>query len=134
MTKLLVVLMAVFLTLSFSMVGLAAEQKAAGSSPTTVAPEKAIVKSEKKANIEKSGMMEVATGKVASIDPQGKAITITEKIAGKGDMDVGAIVEKDTIVKISGKEASLKDIKVGDTVTIHYLKSNDLYAKEISKA
>ncbi len=48
-------------------------------------------------------------------------------------MDVGTVVDKDTIVKVKGKEASLKDVKVGDTVTVRFLRSNDLYAKEIMK-
>jgi Cu/Ag efflux protein CusF len=76
--------------------------------------------------------METATGKVTAIDPQGKAITISAK-AGKEAMDVGTIVDKDTMVKVKGKAATLNDIKVGDTVTIRYLRSDNLYAKEIIK-
>lgn len=78
------------------------------------------------------GKMETATGKVTAIDPQGKAITINAMV-GKEAMDVGTAVDKDTVIKVGGKTASLKDIKVGDTVTIRYLRSNDLYAKEITK-
>ena len=81
---------------------------------------------------EQTGKMETAFGKVTAIDPQGKGITISEK-AGKESMDVGCIVDKDTVIKIKGKKESLDDLKVGDTVTIHYLRSNDLYAKEIVK-
>ncbi len=79
-----------------------------------------------------SGKMETATGKVASIDPEGKAITISAKV-GNETMDVGTVVDKDTMVKVKGKKATLNDIKVGDTVTIRFLRSNDLYAKEIMK-
>jgi len=75
---------------------------------------------------------ETKTGKVTSIDPQGKAITISAK-AGKEALDVGVIVDKDTMIKVKGKAATLKDIKVGDTVTIRYVRSNDLYAKVITK-
>lgn len=80
-----------------------------------------------------SGKMETATGKVTSVDPQGKAISLSAKMGGKGAMDVGAIVNTDTIIKVKGKKTSLDDIKVGDTVTLRYLKSDDLYAKEIIK-
>jgi Cu/Ag efflux protein CusF len=80
-----------------------------------------------------SGKMETATGKVTSIDPQGKGITISAKMGGKEAMDVGTVVDKDTIVKVKGKKATLNDIKVGDTITIRFLRSNDLYAKEIMK-
>lgn len=79
-----------------------------------------------------TGKMETATGKVTSIDPQGKAITVSA-MAGKEAMDVGTVVDKDTMIKVSGKAATLKDIKVGDTVTIHFLRSDNLYAKEIVK-
>ncbi len=78
------------------------------------------------------GKMETATGEVTSVDPQGTAITISWKV-GKETLDVGTIVGKDTMVKVNGKAATLQDIKVGDTVTIRYLKSDNLYAKEITK-
>ena len=48
-------------------------------------------------------------------------------------MDVGAVVDNDTVVKVKGKTATLRDIRVGDTVTVRYLKSDNLYAKEITK-
>ncbi len=78
------------------------------------------------------GAMRTATGKVMFVDPQGKAITIYEK-SGKKTVDVGTIVNEHTVVTVSGKKASLSDIKPGDTVTIKYLKSDNLYAKEIVK-
>ena len=79
-----------------------------------------------------TGKMATATGKVTSIDPQGAAITISVNI-GKEGMVVGTTVDKDTMVKVGGKPATLKDIQVGDTVTIRYLKSDNLYAKVITK-
>jgi hypothetical protein len=79
-----------------------------------------------------TGKMEAVNGKVTAIDPQGKAITLSAKV-GKEATDVGTIVDKDTVIKIKGKIAILKDIEVGDTVTIRYLRSDDLYAKEIVK-
>ena len=78
------------------------------------------------------GKMQTATGEVTSIDPQGTAITVSWKV-GKQALDVGAIADKDTMVKVKGKAATLQDIKVWDTVTIRYLKSDNLYAKEITK-
>ena len=81
---------------------------------------------------QEKGKMETATGKVTSIDPEGKAITISAKTGGE-TMDVGTIVNADTKVMVKGKPASLSDIKEGDSVTIRYLKSDDLYAKEITK-
>ena len=80
----------------------------------------------------KKGKMETATGKVTAIDSEGKGITIDTKTA-KGMMDVGTIVDQETVVKVGGKKASLSDIKVGDTVTIRYLRSTDLFAKGIRK-
>jgi Cu/Ag efflux protein CusF len=77
--------------------------------------------------------METATGKVTSVDPQGMAITISVNAGGGGMMDVGTIVNSDTKVKVKGKTAALSDIKEGDTVTIRYVRTDDLYAKEVSK-
>ena len=82
---------------------------------------------------QEKGKMETATGKVTAIDPQGKGITIGVKSDTPDKMDVGCIVDKDTVVKVKGKKASLNDIKVGDTVTIRFMRSTDLFAKEIIK-
>jgi hypothetical protein len=62
-----------------------------------------------------------------------KGIVIAQNVGGKEPLDVGTIVDKDTVVKIKGETASIKDLKVGDMVTIRYIRSNDLYAKEIMK-
>ena len=42
-------------------------------------------------------------------------------------------MDNGTVIKVGGKAATLQDIKVGDIVTIRYLKSDNLYAKEITK-
>ncbi|NMC73151.1 MAG: hypothetical protein GYA56_02130 [Geobacteraceae bacterium] len=78
---------------------------------------------------EETGTMRTAHGRVISIDPEGKAITI----ATPAGTDVGTIVNQNTKIRIKGKLASLKDINEGDAVTIRYLKSDDLYAKEVVK-
>ena len=84
------------------------------------------------ATAQEAGKMETATGVVTSVDQQGTAITISWKV-GKESLDVGTIVDNGTVIKVGGKTATLQDIKVGDTVTIRYLKSDNLYAKEITK-
>jgi hypothetical protein len=76
------------------------------------------------------------TGKVTAIDPAGKAIVITAG-EGKAAMDVGTVIQPDTVLMVKGKKvplANLQDnVQVGDTVTLKYIKTNDLYAKEIIK-
>lgn len=76
--------------------------------------------------------LKVFTGKVTAIDPDGKAIVVKEKV-GKSEMVVGAIVTPETVVEISGKKGELKDIKIGDRVTLIYERTTDLYAKKIVK-
>jgi Cu/Ag efflux protein CusF len=73
-----------------------------------------------------------ATGTVVAIDPDGKAIVISEKL-GKEELVIGAIVTPETTIKVGGKTADLSQIKVGDRVTLVYERTEDLYAKEILK-
>ncbi len=80
-----------------------------------------------------SGEMRSVTGKVIAVDPEGNGIVVSAKIGAKGSMDVGTVVDTSTVVKVAGKKAELGDIKTGDTVRLRYLKSDDLYAKEIVK-
>jgi len=84
------------------------------------------------ATAQETGKMMTATGVVASVDPQGTAITISLKV-GEETLDVGTIVDNGTVIKVGAKPPTLQDIKVGDIVTIRYLKSDNLYAKEITK-
>jgi Cu/Ag efflux protein CusF len=76
--------------------------------------------------------METATGKVTAIDAEGKAIVIVQ---GKGysARTVGPIVSPDTVIKVKGKKADLKSIKVGDKVTVKLERSDNQYAKQIIK-
>ncbi len=126
-----VVFLAVVVAVGFSMVSFAHERMGSVGNQQTAMSEKQMTMPGKQMEHQELGKMETATGKVTSVDPGGMAITISENIGGKGALDVGTIVDKDTLVKIKGKDATLGDIKVGDTVTVKYLKSNDLYAKEI---
>jgi hypothetical protein len=80
--------------------------------------------------------MESFTGKVAAVDPDGKAIVI-ETGAGKAALTVGAIVTPDTVLMVKGKKMAIadlaKEVKAGDTVGLKIARTTDLYAKEISK-
>ena len=68
--------------------------------------------------------------------PLGKAIVITTG-QDKAAMDVGVVIQPDTVLMVKGKKVPLDklqdSVKVGDTVTVKYTKTNDLYAKEIVK-
>ena len=79
---------------------------------------------------------ETRTGKVIAVDPQGKAIVITVG-SGKAALTVGTVIKADTKLMVKGKSMPLSDLekalKVGDTVTVKYVRTDDLYATEIVK-
>ena len=79
---------------------------------------------------------ETRTGKVIAVDPEGKAIVINVG-SGKEAMTVGAVIKADTKLMVKGKSMLLADLekalKVGDTVTLKYVRTDDLYATEIVK-
>ena len=76
------------------------------------------------------------TGKVTSVDPDGRAIVI-ESGRGKAALTVGAIVTPNTALMVKGKKAAItdlaKEVKVGNVVSLKVSRTTDLYAKEISK-
>lgn len=76
------------------------------------------------------------TGKVTSVDSDGKAIVI-QSGKGKGALAVGAIVTPNTVLKVKGKKMAITDlakqVKAGDMVSLKVSRTTDLYAKEISK-
>jgi hypothetical protein len=37
------------------------------------------------------------------------------------------------VIKVKGSRATLRDIDVGNTVTVRYIKADDFYAKEVRK-
>ncbi len=125
-TILVVIFVAAAVLFGFSMAGFAKADKVATDSQQTMMTDQQMAHQE-------LAKVETAVGKVTAVDPEGKAITISENIGGKEPLIVGTIVNDDTRVQVKGKKADLKDIKVGDTVRIHYVRSNDLYAKEIAK-
>jgi hypothetical protein len=76
------------------------------------------------------------SGKVTSVDPDGKAIVI-ESGQGKTALTVGAIITPTTTLTVKGKKAAIadltKEVKVSDMVSLRISRTTDLYAKEISK-
>ncbi|MCX7857089.1 MAG: hypothetical protein N2513_03775 [Deltaproteobacteria bacterium] len=82
--------------------------------------------------VHSSDNIKTFTGRVKAIDPKGTAIVVSEMI-GKSEMVVGVIVTPETVVKIGKKKADLKDLKIGDRVTITYERTHDLFAKTIVK-
>jgi len=74
------------------------------------------------------------TGKVIAVDPDGKAIVI-DKGTGKSALTIGAIVGEDTKLTVKGKNQPVADllkmVKPGDTVTLNYVKTDNIYAKKI---
>lgn len=82
------------------------------------------------------GVMKTETGKVTAVDPAGRAVVI-DVPKGKQTLVVGVIVEPDTKFVVKGKEVPLneltKRLQVGDTATIQYAYTDNLYAKRIAK-
>ena len=84
----------------------------------------------------KSEPMLSQTGEVTAIDPAGKAIVIM-KGTGQAAIDVGTIIQPETVLMVKGKKVPLSElqdkVKVGDKVTLKYVKTSDLYARQIIK-
>jgi hypothetical protein len=76
------------------------------------------------------------TGRVVAMDPQGQAIVV-DVGTGSSAMTVGAVINAGTTFVINGQNVPLSDlrqgVRVGDRVTLKYIKTDDLYAKEIIK-
>jgi hypothetical protein len=81
----------------------------------------------------------MATGKVTAINLQKQTISFSGKGTGGGsmqttgggtlvmpgsyDVQLTGIIDNNTVIKIGDTPATIKDIHVGDTVTIRYLHS-----------
>lgn len=80
--------------------------------------------------------MSTQTGKVTAIDPEGKGIVISVG-SGEQALDVGTVIQPDTKLVVKGKSVPLSnlqdEVRVGDTVTLSYARTDDLYAKQIVK-
>jgi hypothetical protein len=75
-----------------------------------------------------------ATGKVTAVEAGG--IVIDWKV-GNETLTVGVIVQPETTLMVKGKTVPIADLEksvsVGDTVTLKYVKSTDLYGKQVVK-
>jgi hypothetical protein len=74
------------------------------------------------------------SGKVAAVSSEAIVVAVG---SGTSMLDVGAIVQPDTKLMVEGKDISIgdlsNDIKVGDTVTLKYTMTDNLYAEQITK-
>ena len=79
-------------------------------------------------------MDRTVTGKVAAVSSEAIVVDVG---SGKSMLDVGAIVQPDTKLMVERKNIPVgdlsKDIKVGDTVTLKYAMTDNLYAEQIMK-
>ena len=83
------------------------------------------------------GRMLTETGTVTALDLAAGAIVIQTGKGRKEGMTVGAAIQAETVVTVTGKKVPVSgigdEISVGDTVTLKYLKGDDLYAVQIIK-
>jgi hypothetical protein len=83
------------------------------------------------------GRMLTETGTVTALDVSIGAIVIQTGKGRKEGMTVGAAIQGNTVVSVKGRKIPVSDIgdeiAVGDTVTLKYLKGDDLYALQIIK-
>ena len=74
------------------------------------------------------------SGKVAAVSSEAIVVDVG---SGKNALDVGAIVQPGTKLTVSGKNAPVadlsKDVMVGDTISLTYLMTDNLYAEKITK-
>ncbi|MBI3078623.1 MAG: hypothetical protein HYY85_16815 [Deltaproteobacteria bacterium] len=69
-------------------------------------------------------------GEVTAVDTEAGAL-VMEAVVGQGTITVGVVVEQDTVIK-APPDNRLRDIKVGDTVLMRYLRTEHrLIAKSI---
>jgi len=80
------------------------------------------------------GSTRTVSGQVAAVDNQAIVVDVG---SGKTLLDVGAIIQSDTELMVKGKSTPIGDlaekVKVGDSVTLTYVMTDNLYAKEIVK-
>ncbi len=80
------------------------------------------------------GSMRTVSGHVAAVSSQAIVVDVG---SGQTMLDVGAIIQPGTELMVNGKSMPIGDlaekVKVGDTVTLKYVMTDNLYAKEIVK-
>lgn len=67
------------------------------------------------------GRVRQMTGKVSAVTLSSKTIVV-EIPLGKDSLTVGGEITDETEISIDGKTATLNDIKVGDRVTVRWIK------------
>ena len=74
------------------------------------------------------------SGKVEAVNPNAIVVDVG---SGKSALDVGAIVQPGTKLTVEGKNVPIgdlsKDVMVGDSVTLSYAMTDNLYAEHITK-
>lgn len=71
------------------------------------------------------GEVRTAVGTVSAVDIQSSALVV-ETPTAKGDLTVGVTMKKDGPVLRKGKNVGLRDLKVGETVTVKYGRDGDM--------
>jgi len=67
------------------------------------------------------GRVRQMTGKVSAVTLSSKTIVV-EIPLGKDSLTVGGEITDETEISVNGKTATLNDIKVGDRVTVRWIK------------
>ena len=71
------------------------------------------------------GEVRTAVGTLSAVDIQSSALVV-ETPTAKGDLTVGVTMKKDAPVLRKGKNVGLRDLKVGETVTVRYGRDGDM--------
>jgi hypothetical protein len=71
------------------------------------------------------GEVRTAVGTVSAVDIQSSALVV-ETPTAKGDLTVGVTMKKDAPIMRKGKNVGLRDLKVGETVTVKYGRDGDM--------
>lgn len=71
------------------------------------------------------GEVRTAVGTVSAVDLEHSALVVKAPTA-KGDITIGVTMKKDAPVMRKGTNVSLRDLKVGEKVTIKYGRDDDV--------
>ena len=71
------------------------------------------------------GEIRTAVGTVSAIDVEQSALVV-EAPTAKGDLTIGMTMKKDAPVMRRGKKVSLRDLKVGEKVTVRYGREDNM--------
>ena len=59
-------------------------------------------------------------GEVVNVDATGRTLTIKETVKGGEAKEITFTLDEKGKVMVAGKAAKLEDVKMGDSVTVHY--------------